>query len=328
MESTKQISNSDILKAVKKWTIPLSELTWAIQNKLNNTLVWDVPIEVLSLIEDFKTPPHQAETKRFLKIQEYINNINQLRNNSNKPTLQEVNWKTYLVLWQDDIFEVKKQKWPIYIVYHPIKDIYIVYNFLWEDSDQNTILLWWLDSIEETDIESYYKVSSSHEQVFTYLAWTFEEKEVITEVSYYYIWENWETQYFWDYRILWELQKHWSAVFFVWQDISYNREIVIHNWDKTEMIPGWYEHTRKSKSWKHLLYISYNFPWNNVTSSLFDLDKMEFIFEWANRFNFNISFPENDVWTFEDEISWEFHKEREWLARLLGKKVIKHNAVL
>lgn len=116
-------SNEDILRAIDNWIITLSEVTWAIKTKIDNTLVSDIPLKALPLIKKYKTQPLPAETKRFRKVEEYINNIGSLRNNSNKPTLQESNWKTYLVLWQDDIFEVIKQKWPIYIAYHPIKDI-------------------------------------------------------------------------------------------------------------------------------------------------------------------------------------------------------------
>lgn len=204
----------------------------------------------------------------------------------------------------------------------------IIYKFLWEDSDQNTCLLWWLNKVDETNIEWYYVVSSSHEQIYRYFAWSLKEKEIITKVGYHFIWENWENKNFWDFRKVWKLEKHWNAVFFSWESIDHGRVIVIHNWDKVKTILDWFKNTRKSKSWKHLLHIAYNFPSDFSTSSLFDLDTMEFIFEWANRFNFNIHFPENDVWTFENEISWEFHEERKWLAKLLWKKVIKHNAVL
>jgi len=326
--SSNKLSQQDILSSVEDWVLSLSELSSAIRNKLDKTLVWDIPLESIPMIEEFKELPWKNEIKKFQKIEDYLNNISHLRNESSKPILKESNWKTYLVLWQDDIFEVIEQKWPTYIAYHPVRQIYIVYNFVSEDSDENTILLWWLDSIDEMEIDWYYKVSSSHEEVFIYLNWIFKEKQIIIESSYYYIWENWETQDFWNFRRVWELQKHWNAVFFIWEDISYNRKIVIYNWDKIKPIPDWYENTRKSKSGRNLLHILYNFPGDNTISALFDLDKMEFIFEWANRFNFNISFPDDDVWTFEDEISWEFHEKREWFARLLGKRVTRHNATL
>lgn len=334
MESTKQISNSDILWAVESWIITLSELAWAVKTRLNNTLVWDLPLEALPLIKKFKTPPHNAKTERFWVVEEYINNINQLRNNSNKLTLQEINWITYLVLWQDDIFEVKKQKWPIYIAYHPIKDMYIVYKFLWEDSDQNTRLLWWLNRIDETEIGWYYFTEFAEKKEPLRLqdiqSWIVHELDlwVDTEVGYYYIWENWETKYFWDFRRVWDLKKHWNAVFFSWKTTDYYNELVIHNLDKVIEIPDWFENARKSKSGRNLLHILYNFPWNNSTNSLVDLDQMEFIFEWANRFNFKISLPENDVWTFEDEISWEFHEKRKWMARIFWKKVTRNNTTL
>lgn len=129
-KSTNSPSNQDILWAIEDWIITLSEVLWAIKTKLNNTLVSDLPLESLPLIKKFKTQPHPAETKKINRIEQYINDTSHLRNIFNKPTLKEVNWKMYLVLWQDDIFEVRKQKWPIFIAYHPIKDMYIVYKFL------------------------------------------------------------------------------------------------------------------------------------------------------------------------------------------------------
>lgn len=336
-DSSNKLSQKDILRAIEDWVISLSELSSAIRDKLDKTLVWDVPLESISMIEEFKELPWEKEIKKFQKVEGYLKDIVNLRNESDKPTLKESNWKTYLVLWQDDIFEVIEHRWPIYIAYNPIKERYIVYKFLWEDSDQNTSLLVDIYSIEKTNIEWYYKVEfcEKMEPIRFQDKFTLEifEISVWNEINiigkwYYFIWENWETQDFWYFRKVWDLNRHWNTVFFNWALRNSRIYTVIHNWDIVREIPIWYGHTRKSESWRHLLHFLHNFPWNNSTNSLFDLDNMRFIFERANRFIFNISFPENDVWTFENKISWEFHKKRQWLARLLWKKVIKHSTTL
>lgn len=330
-------SNEDIIYAVNKWVISLSELAWAIQNRLNNTLVWDIPLEALPLISGFKTLPDEAEIKKFNEIEEYINNTSPLRKNSNKPTLQESNWKKYLVLWQEDIFEVIKQKWTIYIAHHPIKDTHIVYKFLWEESNQNTSLLWWIDKIDETEIDGYYKVIfwgkkpplrfTDHRTWKVFLLDLWAQKE-ITKVSYFYIWENWETQYLWDFEQIWELKKHWNAVFFTWQNLYRKPEIVVHNWTQIKTIPYWYENARNSQSWRHLLHIIYTDTRKQYTSSLFDLDKMVFIFEYADEFDPRMHFPKDNVWTFEDKISWAFHKPRKWFGKVLWDKITRHEGIL
>jgi hypothetical protein len=45
--------------------------------------------------------------------------------------------------------------------------------------------------------------------------------------------------------------------------------------------------------------------------TLIDLDYMEVIFEKADDFAFDIDFSENNEPIFGDDISWEFHEERE-----------------
>lgn len=320
------VSNKDILNSVENWVVSLSELTFAIKCKLNNTMLWDVPIQALPTIKKMKSPSTKIEDQRFQLVEEYINNTVHLRNNLEIDSLNESNWKKYLTVWGNDIFEIVEEKWTIYIAYHPIKKIYIVYKFLSEESDQNTILLWWLESIEKTNIEGYYKVTSQINM---------EDKNpwlilfrVSDRNSYYFIWNNWETQYFWDYNDVWTLKQYWGVVFFIWENYWYNKKIVIYDWTKIEKILAWYENFRKSKSGKNLLHVIYDYPWDNRTHSLFDLDSMEFIFEWVDKFNFEISFHENDVWTFEDKISWEFHESRKWLSKILWKKIIKEEVVL
>lgn len=326
------ISKNDILEAAEDWVISLSELTLAIQDRLNNTLVWDTPIKALPIIQKIKTPTTTKETDRLNEVETYLNNTADLRSNSNKPTLQESNWVVYLALWEDNIFEVREQRWDVYIAYHPIKQMYIVYKFLWEDSDQNTSLLWWLNSIDKTNIDWYYKFNSSRNIEFSSPWSVFWRSDVKKhETSYYFISENWETQSFWDYKSVSELKKHWKAVFFTWYTSWVEDDLlVIHNWDKVEKIPSWWNVTRKSVSWKNLLWIQYNL-WNNnkdTKHTLIDLDNMNIIFEQADKFTFNVWDSENGVWTFEDEISWEFYEKRQWVAKLLWKKVIRYSTVL
>lgn len=328
MITPKTVLPDDILKATENWTISLSLVTWAIRNKFDRILVWNLPLTVLPTIKRLKTIPGEDEVKRFRSIEEYIWNTSSLRNDSDKPSLQEVSWKRYLVLWKDDIFEITKQKWPIYIAYHPIKDTYIVYKFLWEDSDKNTMLVSWLDKINPTDIEWYYSVSSSREEISTILAWNIEMNNIVPEWGYYYIWENWETQEFIGYNRLWELRKQWNAVFFDWQNADSSNELVIHGWNKVSKMSYWFAKAVVSQSSRNLLHVQHhNSPWA-ITHTLFDLDNMAFIFEWADRFDYNKSFPKGGVWTYEDEIFWEFHEWRRWLAKLLWKKRVKHSMVL
>lgn len=267
----------------------------------------------------------KEETDWFQEIKNYLNNASNLRNNP-KSLLQKLNWETYLVLWEDDIFEVIKQRWDIYIAYHPIKQTYIVYKFLWEDSDQNTSLLSGLNSIKKTNVDGYYKVEYTRNLEFNKpwdVYWISDAKN--HEHTYYFIWENWETQDFWNYRNIWELRKHWNAVFFNWESYWHKKELIIHNWDKVEKIPAWHEIVRKSKSGRHLLYITYESNKGmNMTETLFDLDSMKIIFEQANRFWYKISFSEGNIWTYDNNIFWEHHEKREWVAKLLWKKVIKH----
>ncbi|MDD3646016.1 MAG: hypothetical protein PHH06_01255 [Candidatus Gracilibacteria bacterium] len=326
------ISKNDILEAAEDGVISLSELTLAIQDRLNNTLVGDTPIKALPIIQKIKTPTTTKETDRLNEVETYLNNTADLRSNSNKPTLQESNGVVYLALGEDNIFEVREQRGDVYIAYHPIKQMYIVYKFLGEDSDQNTSLLGGLNSIDKTNIDGYYKFNSSRNIEFSSPWSVFGRSDVKKhETSYYFISENGETQSFGDYKSVSELKKHGKAVFFTGYTSGVEDDLlVIHNGDKVEKIPSGWNVTRKSVSGKNLLWIQYNLGNNNKDTkhTLIDLDNMNIIFEQADKFTFNVGDSENGVGTFEDEISWEFYEKRQGVAKLLGKKVIRYSTVL
>lgn len=329
-KSAKSLSYQDIFETIESWVISLSQVAKEISENLNFTLVCDIPLEALPLIQKYKTIPDEAEIDRFDEVENYLTNTSSLRNNSQIQTLQESNWKTYLVFWKDDIFEVKSSKWPIYIAYHPIRQKYIVYKYFWQNSDENTSILWWLDKIEKTSVEWYYYVSTSTEKIYWYsVSPNEDEEEIVTEeVSYLYIWDNWESKHFWNYISVWYIYKYWNIIYFQWEGTRYNPELVLYNWEKTLTIPAWIRIIRKSKSGRNFLHMFYDSPLENTKYTLFDLDNFQFIFERADSFWFSLSFPDNWVWIFDNEISWEFYEQRKWFLKILWDKVIKHTAVL
>ncbi len=327
---TPELSNKDIIETVEKWTISLSEVIKAVNEKLNKTTIWEVHLKALPTIEKMKTPANKQEITRFNEVEEFLKNTANFRNDKAlEQTLQELNWKKYLVLWDDDIFEIKEQRWDVYIAYHPIKQKYIIYKFAWENSDKNTSLLWGLDSIKTTDIDWYYNISSTKIEMWS-IAWGTPQPEERKEFNYYYIWKWWDTKYFGDYKHVSDLKQFWNATFFKWatsNNQGFNK-LVVHNWEKVKKIQSWYENTRKSESGRNLLHIIYNIWSLNVTSSLFDLDTMEFVFEWANEFKADINFPENWVWTFWNDISYTFYEKRKWLGKILWYKKTKTQLTL
>ncbi len=324
---TPELSNKDIIKTVENWTITLSEAIQAINDKLNNTTVWEVPLEALPTIEHLKTPANEQEIVRFNEVEEFLKNTASFRNDKAlEQTLQELNWKKYLVLWDDNIFEIKEQRWDVYIAYHPIKQMYIIYKFVGENSGKNTSLSWWLDNIKKTNIDWYYNISSTKTVMCSY-AWSKAVAEERKEYNYYYIWKWWDTKYFWDYKSVSDLKQFWNATFFKWATSNNQvfNKLVVHNWDKIEKIPNWHEIKVKSESGKHLLYLIYNL-WNLYTPkthSLFDLDAMKYIFEKADEFNINIKDWEDGIWIIWNNSNYTTREERTWFGKILWDKKTK-----
>ena len=294
--NTPAIENEQILDSIQKWIITLWEVVKNNQKKLENTLLKDVPNMAFPMIKKLRDIPNlnSKKHKRYLEIEEYFENTSSFRNNySWKNRLDNNNWRQYLILGEDDILEVVEQKWDVYIAWHPVKQIYTVYKFLWEKFDQNTSLLWWLRSIKKTNIEWYYKISNTQNRKW-----------------YYFIWNQWDVTNFWNYRDIGDLQKHWKSVFFKWFKgwLDSDDDIVVHNWDKVKRIPAWFENTRNSQSGRNLLYIMYNYGKPYSTYSLFDLDKMEFVFEWAIEHKFDVNFPECNVWIFSNRMEYTMYE--------------------
>lgn len=334
---TPELSNKDIIETIEKWTISLSEVIQAVNEKLNKTTYWEVPLEALSTIKNIKNlptivkmkaPATEQEIARLNEVEEFLKNTASFRNNKTlEQTLQESNWKKYLVLWDDNIFEIKEQRWNIYIAYDQVKQIYIIYKFVGEKSDKNTSLLWGLKNIEKTNIDWYYDISSSKIVMCSY-AWSEVVPEERKESNYYYIWKWWDAKSFGDYKHVSDLQQFWNATFFKWATSNNQifNELVIHNWEEVKKIPNWHEFKFRSKNGKHLLYISYNL-WNphiTTTPSLFDLDTMEFIFEKADEFKFDIKdWWEYNIWILWDNSSYTIYEKRKWLGKILWDKKIK-----
>lgn len=221
--SEKIVWNKEILDWVQDWTISLSDLSDAIRKKLDSIIQEEkVPLENLPFINSFDTPPDEEMQERFNKVEQYLTNTSSLRANYNwKDSVQESNGKRYLVIDKDNIYEVIEQKWPVYVVCNQVKQTYRVYKFFWDWFLENTHLLWELDKLEKTDIEWYYKVQEGK------------------ELGYYFIWEEGDTQYLWDYEELKYIYKFWNVVFFKWYNWP-KSDIVIYNGEKIVLLPGWY----------------------------------------------------------------------------------------
>ncbi|MDD5770602.1 MAG: hypothetical protein PHE25_06535, partial [Candidatus Gracilibacteria bacterium] len=236
------------------------------------------------------------------------------------------NGKKYLILGDNDIFEVKEQRGDVYIAYHPIKQMYIIYKFTGENSGKNTSLLWGLNSIKSTNIDGYYNISSTKIEMWS-IAGGKPQAEERKEYNYYYIGKGGDTKYFGDYKHVSDLQQFGNATFFKGSTNSNQvfNELVIHNGEKVKKIPNGDEIKVKSESGKHLLYILYNLADTHIptTHTLFDLDTMEPIFEKADEFNHKIKFLKDGSRIIGNDAFYTNREKRTGLGKMLGDKKTK-----
>ncbi len=310
MNKSEQISTNETLEVIKNWNtdISLTEIIQTIQDKLGNTLVKDLPKEALDTIRKLKAEASEEEIKRFQKIEEYLQNISHLTTNPGINSLQEANWKTYLVLgkkenneWdqESEIYEVIEQRWVVYIWYHPLKEKYVAYRYYWEES--NICLLNWFYSFEETDIDWCYKLWATKKDKYYQ--------------SYYYISKDWEnTRWLGYFNIVWDLEQVWNTILFRWRIKKDNEDLIVaynpNTQNEPEHIPNWASLVKRSKSGKNLLWVQYNFANDKEKTkhTLYDLDNMQFVFKKADEFEFELSEKDSNI--IENEISWKITKPR------------------
>lgn len=170
--TSEKLSLEQILTWVQDWTISLQEVVKAIKNR-----AWKITIpltsvtsEHLKLANKLTNSTTDEQKNHALKINNFLIETAEFRNNFSWITIIEKNWVRYLIIDKDNIFEIQEQKWNVYIVCNPLTKKYIVYKYLWEWLE-NTVLLNHLDSIEKTKIEWFYKVSSWVWKTYCCISW-------------------------------------------------------------------------------------------------------------------------------------------------------------
>lgn len=95
-------------------------------------------------------------------------------------------------------------------------------------------------------------------------------------------------------------------------------EIVINNKGSVRKIPKWVIKKLQSKNWRKFLLTTHISE--NTDYSLFDLDKMEFIFEKAQITRAFYENPENKENGVFSSITYYTTEERKWFWKILWKK--------
>ncbi len=317
----KKFSPEQVLNRVLIWvdptnedpstTISMHEVIVAAMKALNKKPIWEVPKEALPTIEKLKTPATLAEIIRFMDVSDFLEETVSVRSVYKETwadyavtfepydPLVEKNWKRYIVHNNEDVYEVIEQRWNIYIAYNPLTKKYIVYKYLWEWK-KNEFLVYWITNIEETEFDWYYFIK--------YNNW---------EVGYYYIWENWETTNLWEWDNVSKLNKFWNALCF---ESSYERRssVIVHNWDKVEPIPFLALDYVTSINWRNFIITRVNELWS-VRYSMFDVDKMEYVFKDVIDINYEV---QNIEWVWEKLAKMEYvtFEDRTWLWAKLRQK--------
>ncbi len=282
MSNIPAVSNEKIYQAVCEWEITLSEIFNDSITKIDKTLNQDIPYEALPMISKLKEPlkefkfpiigdeiryigtmaalerKNKKETQRLSEVEIYLKDTSQMEESSNIPKIIIHNSTKYFSNGHGKIYKVIEHKWNTCICYNPLNQAYSVHDIL-----DNRCLIANTKLIEKTKIEWYYKIDNKD--------WTH---------WYYFIWENWTTQYFWDLEITYSLKKYKETICIDWE-YFWEKSLKIIKWDKSEVITNHYipDHYI-SKGGKNLLYI--NIQWKY---SLFNLDEMKYIFKNATDCN-------------------------------------------
>lgn len=316
MSSNEKFWVQQILNSVELSEVTCSEVILQATETMNERALRDIPSQAFHTIKKLRGEDGlcNKEQVRLSEVEEYFRNIKWLKEKYKwKVKLKNIDKKQYLIVnYEDEIFEIVEKTWDVCLVYNPIKQVYSVYRLVWTDSNCVVRLVWPSQNIEKMDIDWYYKV---HGEDYN---------------SYYYILGELNTN-LWNYKNLSKLKRHWNVVFFIWRNYltEPKEELVIYNWSICKKIQYWYENIAISESWRNLLQINHNLWWKSYTVSLFDLDEMKFIFEWASKVHFDVKLNEHDVIILWNEVSYTISESRKGIAsKLIWPKKTKHKITL
>ncbi len=308
------IENSPVvqmLKLIEEWKTTFSEIMEAIREEVCyriNFKLWLISLEELNATTDIfkKISKENPEREKTEKLESFIKTLPLLKKYLTwEAWIKKIDWEQYLITSKNKVYKVLEQRWTTTcICYNPIEEKYRVYNLKCEnDGNDNIYFPNDLESITETDIPGYYVIDTGSKK---------------NNISYYYIWEEWNTQYFWKYNKVSELKTFWDCVYFEWKSAFWDPTLVVHKWDKVCKLPMWDTKEIEPKDWKRLLLITSNLHLenNDLLYSLFSVDEMKLICDRVNRLIFNYSFDENNDLERVKSIEYAIPQPRKWI--LLG----------
>ncbi len=232
--------------AVLEWIINLWEVMWDIKDRINNAQITMLQAsseeykKAIKTVTRINTRAGNAEQKKFETQDWFLTRTARLRLDFDwEPKILYSNWKGYLVIDKENVYEEIEQMWNSVIVYNPINKQYSAYDLLW-----NKMIFSWDDEITTTCVENCF---ISWRYIITYFN---NHEEIIS------LWKD---------KIIWNIEKHWNIIFV--RISSGNQEKVAIIWKNYKEI-DWSEISKmRTKKWKNLLFISWNLGY-----TLYDCD--------------------------------------------------------
>jgi len=275
-EIEKLIHPEDLIQTfgnVMDETISLRELIWHTKYLINKKTFWDLikegPDEFDLTIKEIKRinmPPTPNQIARFNTVQWFIHKTANLRKEFDwEAKVQVDNWKKYLIIDKDNVYEVSEQIWNTVIAYDPIKEFFIIYNLENKQlkyKSQKEIIKTWIDW--------FYKIDSGN-------------KDNLLFVS-----NEWNVEYLWTYKLNWLIKKHWNTVYFPhwteWEEWEKNEYLIIKPSLTVDSFQWSHARMMVTLNWKNILCITfYNSDNDWIYTTMYDCDSWNIIIEkWLN----------------------------------------------
>lgn len=294
-----KIKKGDILNAVEDWVLELSELALFMKNKIDNTLFSELNMRNLNSIRKFKSSASKYEKERFNYINEFLKNLSQFRWVKYHKTLQEINWKTYIIIDESEKYEVIEKIWSFYIAYDHIKGTTVIYRVM----------------CSKKEIIG----NRSIRKLFDNCQWFSDDID---------LWDNTDKSIIsiWKYKKVECLGKYWDTFLFVWELSNRTKEIIVLRWITIKKIPFWTRSIKKTSSNRTLLFI-FNHGISSYKVSLFYLDNMNYIFENADYIDTETIKSESGDEDYVKSVCWHHNKDRTWMLKGLWKKTIREKII-